>query len=91
VTASTVVRRHWPTVRALAIEFVTGRPPRPSTRLQRLDTRCPGSLGRVARKDVIAGVVGCEVCGHIVNICQHPDGGPGPFVVEHDLEGKELA
>jgi hypothetical protein len=90
VTASTVVRRHWPTVRALAIEFVTGRPPRPPTRLQRLDTRCRGSLGQVHRRLVMNGTAGCEVCGHIVNICQHPDGGPGPHIAPHDLEGTPI-
>lgn len=89
MTASTVVRRHWPTVRALVCEFVTGRAPRPAP--TRAGTRCPGSLGRVLSwRLVVGGCTGCEVCGHIVNIAQHPDGGPDAHVAPHNLEGNEL-
>lgn len=85
MTAASSLRRWLPTARLYAYEFATGRAPRPT--VTRAETRCPGSYGRVSWRLVAAGCTGCEVCGHIVNIAQHPDGGPGPHAAEHNLEG----
>lgn len=89
MTAVSSLRRCWPVVRVFAWEFAAGHapPPRP---VVRAGTRCPGSLGSVSWRLVVGGCAGCEVCGHIVTSVAHPDGGPGPHVCEHDLEGNEL-
>lgn len=47
--------------------------------------RCPGELSSVlSRRLVRAGHTTCPTCGRAVLVVQHPDGGPGAFLAEHD-------